>query len=77
MSSFFLLFYCDGQKFNMTGGFFIFLFMVTGRGIIFICSAVYECIGKRLAVIGNQCFTNRYEYIITLAACAIIFGLIL
>ena len=28
-------------KFNLTGGFFIFLLMVTGRGIIFICTAEY------------------------------------
>ena len=33
------LFYCDCQKLNLTNGFFIFLFTVTGRGIIFICSA--------------------------------------
>ena len=33
------LFYCDHQKLNLTGGFFIFLFMVTGREIIFIWSA--------------------------------------
>ena len=32
--------YCDRQKFNLTGGFFILQFIVTGRGIIFICSAV-------------------------------------
>ena len=38
-TSFFLLSYCDRRKFNLTVGFFIFLFMVTGRGIIFICSA--------------------------------------
>ena len=37
--SFYSLFYCDRRKFNFTGGFFILLFMVTGRGI-FICSAV-------------------------------------
>ena len=36
---FFLLFSCDRRKFNLTSGFLIFLFMVTGRGI-FICSAV-------------------------------------
>ena len=35
---FYSLFNCDGRKFNLTGGFFIFLFIVTGRGI-FICSA--------------------------------------
>ena len=35
----FFLFSCDRRKFNLTSGFFIFLFMVTGRGI-FICSAV-------------------------------------
>ena len=33
-----LWFYCERQKFNLTGV-FIFLFMVTGRGIKFICSA--------------------------------------
>ena len=36
---FYSLFFCDRQKFNLTCGFLIFLFMVTGRGIIFICSA--------------------------------------
>ena len=30
---------------------------------------MYKCIGKRLAVIGNQYFTNRYQYIITLVIC--------
>ena len=35
------LFYCDRQNFNLTGGFFIFLFMVTGREI-FICSAALQ-----------------------------------
>ena len=35
-----LIFFCDRQKFNLTGGFSIFLLMVTGRGTIFICSAV-------------------------------------
>ena len=34
-----MLFYCDRQKHNLTGGFFIFLFMVTGGEIIFICGA--------------------------------------
>ena len=29
---------------------------------------IYKCIGKRLAVIGNQYFTNLYQYIITLKA---------
>ena len=32
----------DRRKFNFTGGFLIFLFMVTGRGI-FICSTVIYC----------------------------------
>ena len=36
----FVVFYRDHRKFDLTGGFFIFQFMVTGRGIIFICSAV-------------------------------------
>ena len=34
------MFYCDCQKFNLTCVFFIFLFIVTSRGIIFMCSAV-------------------------------------
>ena len=38
---------------------------------------IFKCIGKRLAVIGNQHFTNRYQYIITLVASVIIFWLIL
>ena len=33
-----MLSHCDCWKFNLTGGFFIFLFMVVDRGIIFICS---------------------------------------
>ena len=35
---FYMFFYCDCQKFNLTSGFVIFLFMVTGSRIIFICS---------------------------------------
>ena len=31
------LFYFDCLKLNLNGGFFIFLFMVTGREMIFIC----------------------------------------
>ena len=38
VDNFYLLFYCHHQKFNLTGGFLIFLFMMTGREIIFICS---------------------------------------
>ena len=47
-TSFICLFYCVCLKFNLTGGFLIFLFMVTSRGIIFICSAdvVYDFSGK-------------------------------
>ena len=37
--------YCDCQKLNLTIGFFISLFMVTGRGIIVICSAVFQAMG--------------------------------
>ena len=36
---FYSLFYCDDQKFNLAGSFFVFLFMMTGRAIKFICSA--------------------------------------
>ena len=32
------MFHCDSRKFNLTSGFFISLFIVTGRAIIFICS---------------------------------------
>ena len=35
---FYSLFYCDRRKFNLTGAFSVFLFMVTSRRI-FICSA--------------------------------------
>ena len=46
------LFYCDHWKLNLTGGFFIFLFMVTGKEIILVCSA-----GKwwRRIVTGGGC----------------------
>ena len=38
-----------------------------------LCRAkIFKCIDKRLAVIGNQYFTNRYQYIITSVACVII-----
>ena len=37
-------------------------------------SRIYECTGKRLAVIGNEHFTNRYQYIITLVACASVYN---
>ena len=34
---------------------------------------ICKYIGKRLAVIGNQYVANRYQYIITLVACVIVF----
>ena len=35
---------------------------------------IYKCIiGKSLAMIGNQYFANRYQYMIILVACAIWF----
>ena len=37
------IFYCDRQNFNLTGGFFILQFIVTGWGIIFICSDIMAC----------------------------------
>ena len=37
-------------------------------------SKIYKCIGKRLAVIDNQYFTNCYQYIITWVACVTIFN---
>ena len=38
---------------------------------------MFKCIGKRLALIGNQYFTSRYQYMITIVAYVIIFWLIL
>ena len=38
---------------------------------------MFKCIGKELVLIGNQYFTNRYQYIITIVAYVIIFWLIL
>ena len=40
-------------------------------------SKIYKCICERLAVIGNQYFTNCEQYVITLVACIIISWLIL
>ena len=45
--------------------------ITTGKSLV--DTKIYECIGKRLAVIDNKYFTNRYQYIITLLACVIIF----
>ena len=47
-----MLFYCDCRRSNLTSGFFIFLFMVTGREIIFICSAFH------VYVFWNQLYLN-------------------
>ena len=52
------MFYCDRRKFNLTGG-FIFLFMVTGRGIIFICSAVKILQIANLHILGNLDMTGH------------------
>ena len=38
---------------------------------------IFKCIGKRLALIGNQYVTNRYQYRITIVAYVIILWLIL
>ena len=52
-----MLSYCDRQKFNLSGGFFIFLLMVTGKGI-FICSAnltfVVDSMTSNLALISDR-----------------------
>ena len=47
------LFYFDRGKLNLTGGFFIFLLMVTGREIIFICSTD---LGKMISLISSTLF---------------------
>ena len=49
-----LLFYCDCQKFNLTGGFFSFLSMVTGRGIIFICSTASKKVNHLSKVVWDS-----------------------
>ena len=46
--------YCGRRKFILTGGFFIFLFMVNGRGI-FICSAGYQVMMEKKAEVSIQC----------------------
>ena len=54
----YLLSYCDRQNLNLIGGFFIFPFMVTGRGIIFIYSAdltfVVDSMTSNLALISDR-----------------------
>ena len=66
-----MLFYCDHRKFNLTGGFFIFLFMVTGREMIFTCNAV--CLWKWLINIDIQLFVSNCLFVDTqLFNCAII-----
>ena len=58
-----MLSFCDRQKFNLTGEFFIFLFMVTSRGI-FICSAARSShiFFKRVATV---LFSTHLKAIIT------------
>ena len=58
-----LLFYCDCQKFTLTGGYFIFLFMVTGRGIIFICTAGYYPLIILLMVCSEACMKKKKKKI--------------
>ena len=43
MTRFDVIFYCDRRKFNLTGGFLIFLFMLTGREITFYLQHWYCC----------------------------------
>ena len=43
MTRFDLIFYCDRRKFNLTGGFLIFLFMLTGWEITFYLQHWYCC----------------------------------
>ena len=65
---FYSLLYCDRWKFNLTGGFLIFLFMVTGREIIFICSTFFICwtrlkIAKPLATASELIRKNSVSYL--------------
>ena len=57
-TKFCLLFYCDCRIFNLTGVFFIFLFMVTGRGKKFICSTAlkWPMSNKSLVIFLLVCF---------------------
>ena len=59
---FYSLLYCDRGKFNLAGGFFIFLFRVTGRGILFICSAEKVWLFQlevRLKCLGSPYFMRK------------------
>ena len=56
-------------KFNLTSGFFIFLFMMTGRGIIFICST--ERIlnqGEGFVILSFYCYYQKQQ-IILISSC--------
>ena len=56
-----MLSYCDHRKFNLTGGFFIFLVMVFGRRIISICSAGNSCYIWAGALIGHLGILNKLQ----------------
>ena len=56
-----MLSYCDHRKFNLTGGFFIFLVMLFGRGIISICSAGNSCYIWAGALIGHLGILNKLQ----------------
>ena len=56
------MFYRDRQKFDLTSGFFIFLFMMTDKEIIFICSTENICVSQ-----------NRHYTKLPLAVCAKVF----
>ena len=65
---FYSLLYCDRWKFNLAGGFLIFLFMVTGREIIFICSTFFIYwtrlkIAKPLATASELIRKNSVSYL--------------
>ena len=63
---FYSLFYCDRRKFNLIC-FFIFLFMVTGRGIIFICSAgILTTYHKWQIILQNLFFFQKIEVLLVL-----------
>ena len=52
------LFYCDRQNLDLTGGFFVFLFMVTGREIIFICSTESLIFNVNLKLLKNNYYST-------------------
>ena len=55
-----LIFYCDCWEFNLTSGFFIFLFMVTDRNNIYLqyCEGTLKVLNHKNS---NQCISQGFQ----------------